>query len=186
VADDPEFVDVARGMRGMVAEARVERNDRSQNREESRHPKIGREKMGDTITDRPHLLCRATCDEELRGVSELWAMDQEVEASCDVLSVPAFEVTLIQMMALKNYRLAGSTYFDICSGLLPFNITPADATSSQTRAMFVADRIWGSAFDLGTNPESAVIGPIEVALLRNLSGYIPPGLTEARTQIRST
>jgi hypothetical protein len=70
VANDPALVDVVRGMKGMVTEARVERKDRSQNREESRHPKIVREKMGDTITDRLLLLCRATCDEELRGVSE--------------------------------------------------------------------------------------------------------------------
>jgi hypothetical protein len=42
VANDPALVDVVRGMRGMVTEARVERKDRSQNREESRHPKIVR------------------------------------------------------------------------------------------------------------------------------------------------
>jgi trimethylamine:corrinoid methyltransferase-like protein len=59
------LIDVVRGMRDMVAEARDERNDRLDNREESRRPKSVREKMGDNITDRLLLLCRASYDEEL-------------------------------------------------------------------------------------------------------------------------
>jgi hypothetical protein len=46
------LIDVARGMRDMVAAARAERNDRLDNWEESSRPKSVREKMGDTITDR--------------------------------------------------------------------------------------------------------------------------------------
>jgi hypothetical protein len=65
VESDPALVDVARGMRYLVAEARAERNDREENREESRCPKTAREKMGDTISDRLLLLCRASCDEKL-------------------------------------------------------------------------------------------------------------------------
>jgi hypothetical protein len=108
--------------------------------------------MGDTITDRILFLYRASCDEELprlyqegaartKGVSERWVFQQTVEASCAVLLLPAFEVTPTQVMALKNLRLARSSYFDIGSGLLPFSITPAYATSSQARTMLVADRV---------------------------------------------
>jgi hypothetical protein len=78
-------------MHAMVAEARAERNDRLDNREESRRPKSVREKMSDTITDRLLLLCWASCDEELprlyqewaartKGVSEIWFFQQAVEA----------------------------------------------------------------------------------------------------------
>jgi hypothetical protein len=88
-------------------------------------------------------------------------------------------------MALKNFRLAGSTYFDIGSGILPFSITTADATSSQARSILVADRIRADTFDLGAYPESHAIEPSEVAHLRNLSGYIPHGWTDGRTQLRS-
>jgi hypothetical protein len=52
-------------MRDMVIEARAERNARLDTREENRCPKSVREKMGDTITERLLLLCRASCDEEL-------------------------------------------------------------------------------------------------------------------------
>jgi hypothetical protein len=93
---DPALVDVAWGMRDMVIEARSERNARLDTREENRRPKSVREKMGDTITDRLLLLCRASCDEELprlyqewaartKGVSERWIFQQAVESSCAVL-----------------------------------------------------------------------------------------------------
>jgi hypothetical protein len=69
----------------------------------------------------------------------------------------------------------------------PLTLTlAADATSSQARAVLVADRIRADAFGLGTYPESGVIGPSEVERLRNLSGYIPQGWTEAQTPLRST
>jgi hypothetical protein len=68
----PALIDVARGMRDMVAEALAERNDRLDNWEESRRPKSVREKMGDTITDRLLLLCRASCDEELHRLYQEW------------------------------------------------------------------------------------------------------------------
>jgi hypothetical protein len=196
-SSDPALIDVARGMRDMVAEARAERNDRLENREESRQPKSVREKMGGTITDRLLLLYRASCDKELprlyqewaartKGVSKRWVFQQAFEASCAVLRVPAFEVTPTQVMALNNFRLAGSTYFNIGSGLLPFTITPADATSAQARAVLVADRVRADAFDIGADPEIGSIGPGEVSRLRNISGYLHQGWTEACTQLRST
>jgi hypothetical protein len=85
IDSDSALVDVARGLRDMVAEARAEMNDVSENRKESRRPKTVREKMDDTITDHLLLLCRASCDKELprlyqewaartRGVSKRWVM----------------------------------------------------------------------------------------------------------------
>jgi hypothetical protein len=103
-----------------------------------------------------------------------------------VLQVYAFEVTSTQVMALKNFRLACSTYFDIGSGLLPFSITPADDTSAQARAMLVADRVRADTFNIGADPESGSIGPGGVSRLRNLSGYLPQGWTKARTELHST
>jgi hypothetical protein len=103
-----------------------------------------------------------------------------------VLRVPAFDITPTQVMALKNFRLAGSTYFDIGSGLLPFSITPAEATSAQAWAMLVADHVRADAFDIGADPEIGSIGPGEVPRLRNLSGYLPQEWNEARTQLCST
>jgi hypothetical protein len=195
-ASDPSLIDVARGMQDMVAEARADRNDRADHRDASRRPKTTREKIGDRITDRLLVLCRVTSDEDLpplyhewaarpRGVSEIYVLQQAVEASCAALGVPVFEATPTQVMALKNFRLAGSTYFDIGLGLLPFSITPADATSAQARAMLVADRIRSDAFNTGADPESGTIGPGNVSRLRNLIGPPKDGLRRApRFEVR--
>jgi hypothetical protein len=86
-------------------------------------------------------------------------------------------------MAFKNFRYAGSTYFDIGSGLLPFSITPSDATSVQARAMLAADRVRAAASDLGADPDNGAVAPGEVAHLHNLSGYTSQTWNEARSQL---
>jgi hypothetical protein len=70
---DPALVDVARGMRDMVIEARTERNAQLDTREENCRPKSVQEKMRDTITDRLLLLYRASCDKELPRMYQEWA-----------------------------------------------------------------------------------------------------------------
>jgi hypothetical protein len=191
---DPALLDVARGMQDMVAEARLDRNDRRDAREVARRPRTVRERLGEALTDRILLLCRAPNDADLppvyhewaarpRGVSERYTLQQIVDAAASALDVPSFEVTPTQVMAFKNFRYAGSSYFDIGSGLLPFRITPSDATSVQARAMLAADRVRADAFYLGEDPESGAVAPGEVTRLRNLSGYIPQTWNEAFSQL---
>jgi hypothetical protein len=193
-ASDPALLGVARGMRDMVIEARLDPNDRNDAREVARRPRTVRDRLGEFLTDRLLLLCRAPDDDELpplyhewaarlRGVSERYILQQGVDAAAAVLDVPSFEVTPTQVMAFKNFRYAGSTYFDIGSGLLPFSITPSDATSVQARAMLAADRVRADAFDLGADPENGAVAPGEVARLHNLSGYTPQTWNEARSQL---
>jgi hypothetical protein len=141
-SSDPALLDVARGMQDMVAEARLDRNDRTDDREMARRPRTVRERLGEALTDRILLLCRAPKDKDLPpvyhewaarpgGVSERYTLQQSVDAAAAALDVPSFEVTPTQFMAFKDFRYAGSSYFDIGSGLLPFSITPSDATSVQ-------------------------------------------------------
>jgi hypothetical protein len=178
----------------MVAEARLDRNDRTDAREVARRPWTIRERLGEALTDRILLLCRAPNDEDLppiyhewaarpRGVSKRYTLQHSVDAAAAALDVPSFKVTPTQVMAFKNFRYAGSSYFDIGSGLLPFSITPSDATSVQARAMLAADRVQADAFDLGGDPESGAVAPGEVARLRNLSGYTPQTWNEALSQL---
>jgi hypothetical protein len=193
-ASDPALLDVARGMQDMVAEARLDRNDRMDAHEVACRPRTVRERLGEALTNRIILICRAPNNEDLppvyhewaarpRGVSERYTLQQSVDAAAAALDVPSFEVTPTQVMAFKNFRYAGSSYFDIGSGLLPFSIAPSDATSVQARAMLAADRVRADAFDLGGDPESGAVAPGEVARLRNLSGYIPQTWNEALYQL---
>jgi hypothetical protein len=62
---DPALLDVARGMRDMVIEARLDRNDRNDAREVARRPPTVRYRLGESLTDRLLLLCRAPDDDEL-------------------------------------------------------------------------------------------------------------------------
>jgi hypothetical protein len=130
-ASDPALVDVARGMRDMVAKARDERHDRLDHREEARCSRTVHEKLSNTITDWILLLCQASDDDNLpclypewvactREVSERYVIQQAVGASCAVHNIPVFEVTPTQVMTFNKFRLAGSSYFNIGSSLLPF------------------------------------------------------------------
>jgi hypothetical protein len=56
---DPALLDVARGVREMVAEARADRNDHADSRALSRLPRSVRDRLGETIVDRLLLLCCA-------------------------------------------------------------------------------------------------------------------------------
>jgi hypothetical protein len=164
-------------MRDMVAEARAEHHDRMDTHQEYRHPRDPHtihEKMGNTIVDQLMLLCGVTNDNALpavyhewaarpRGLSEGWVMQNAMDAYCSSQGMPPFEFTPTQIIAFKNFRFAGSSYFDIGSGLLTFSITPADATSPAARAMLAADRGRVDAFDLGDDPESGVIAPSDVS-----------------------
>jgi hypothetical protein len=125
-------------------------------------PQTVRERLGESLTDRLIFVCRAPDDEKLsplyhewaarpRGVFECYVLRQGVDAAASTLHGPSFEVTSTHMMAFKNLRYAGSTYFDIGSGLLPFSITRSDATSIQARVMLEADRVRSNAFDLGAD-----------------------------------
>jgi hypothetical protein len=55
-ASNPTQVDLSRGMRDMVAEARAERHDHLHHREEAQRSRTVREELGDAITDRLLLL----------------------------------------------------------------------------------------------------------------------------------
>jgi hypothetical protein len=91
-ASDPTLLYVARGMQDMVAEARLDRNDRTDAREMARRPRTVRERLGEALTDRILLICRSPNDEDLppiyhewaarpRGVSERYTLQQSVDAA---------------------------------------------------------------------------------------------------------
>jgi hypothetical protein len=171
-------------MRDMVADARAERTARYNNREEALFPCTICEKLGEAIVDRLLLLCGVTNNDALpalyhewaarpRGFSERWAMQQSVDASCASQGMPLFQITPTQVMTFKNFRFAGSSYLDIGSGLPPFSITPADATSPATHAMLAANIGRADIFNLGANPDSGAIVPSDVGRLRNTGGYVP-------------
>jgi hypothetical protein len=193
-SSDPALVNVSRGMRDMVIEARLHRNERSDARDVTRLPRTARDSNDDALTDCMLMMCWVEHDEYLpqvyhewdarpRGVSERYTLQQSVEFVATIIDVPSFEVNPTKVMAFKNFWYAGSSYFYIGSGLLPFSITPTNATSVQARAMLAADRVRADALDLGADPKSGAVAPGEVSCLLKLNGYNPQTWNEARSQL---
>jgi hypothetical protein len=107
------------------------------------------ERLGDVIVDHLLLLCRVENEKALPptyhewaarpyGMSKRWVLQQAVNADSATLDVPSFEVTPTQVMSFKNFRFVGATYHIIGAGLLPFSITPLDATSYRARSIHYA------------------------------------------------
>jgi hypothetical protein len=72
-SSDPTLVEVARGIRDMVAEARLDHNDRLDVREVARLPRTAIDRLGDALTDRLLLMCRVNDDDDLPQVYHEWA-----------------------------------------------------------------------------------------------------------------
>jgi hypothetical protein len=195
-ASDPALLDVARGVHAIVIEARDDHYEHSDIHVDIHHPHTVRARLGEAITGRLLLLCRAQNDEALpeiyhswggrcRGVSARWVIHQLVDAACAAQDVPAFEVTPTQVMAFQSFGFAGAAYFEVDTGLLPFSITTGDATSTIAGAMLEADRDRADTFDLGGDSENGAIAPGGVCILQNLSGILPQTWMEAQTQVWS-
>jgi hypothetical protein len=121
------------------------------------------EQMGDTTPDRILLVCHSGSDGEIpalyhtwgsrsRGLLEHWVTQQAVGASYARQGAPPSEAKPTQIVAFENFRFTGSSYYDIGAGLLPFSITPGDATSTNALAVLIDDRDRVNAFDLGGDP----------------------------------
>jgi hypothetical protein len=84
-------------------------------------------------------------------------------------------------MAFKNFRFAGSSYYNSGASLVPLSITPSDSTTTAELAMIVAGRRRSDDFDLGADPENGANAPGDVHSLQNMDGYIPQSWTKVRT-----
>jgi hypothetical protein len=65
-----------------------------------------------------------------------------------VLDLVPFQVTPSQVITMKTFGFISASYTEIGTGILPFSITPADATSEKVRAVIRADRGRAKTFDL--------------------------------------
>jgi hypothetical protein len=84
----------------------------------------------------------------MSGVSERYIFQQAVDADCATQGMPTFAVDQTQAVAFKNFRFAGSSYFDIGPGLLPFSITLADGNSTTACTMLTTDQESADAFEI--------------------------------------
>jgi hypothetical protein len=96
-----------------------------------------------------------------------------------------FQVTLSQVIAMKTFDFTGASYIILGSGVLPFSITPADATSDKGGAVIRADRGQAETFDLSGDSVNGAMTTDDATRMRNYKGYIASDWMEARLQLRS-
>jgi hypothetical protein len=162
---------------------------------ESRKPSTLREKHGDRTADIFMLLAPSTDDDHLseyyldvsgkpKGLSERIILQSEVDAASIVLDMVPFQVTSPQVIAMKTFDFIGASYSEIGTGMLPFSITPANATLDKGRAAIRADRGRADTFDLwgGVN---GTMTTEDATKMRNYKGYVAVDWMEERLQIRS-
>jgi hypothetical protein len=75
-----------------------------------------------------------------KGISERILLQREVELAARAQGVQPFKVTPSQILALKTFDFAGDGYTEVGTGLLPFSVTPPDATSASAHRMLPEDR----------------------------------------------
>jgi hypothetical protein len=154
-----------------------------------------REKCGDHTADMLLLLTHSEDDDDLpeyylgisakpKGLSERVIFQREVDAAAEVLGLIPFQVTPSQVMTMKSFHFCGPSYSEIRTGILPFSITPADATSDHDRAAIMADRGRAETYDLSGEAVNGAITTADAARMRKLKGYVVADCMEARMQLQ--
>jgi hypothetical protein len=87
-------------------------------------------------------------------------------------------------MTMKSFNFCGPSYSKIGTGILPFSITPADATSDRGRAAIMVDHGRAETYDLSGEAENGAIATADAACMRNLKGYVAADWMEARMQLQ--
>jgi hypothetical protein len=120
-----------------------------------------------------------------KGLSGSVILQREVDAAAQVLDLVHFQVTPSQVIVMKTFDLNGASYSEIGTGVLPFSITPADATSNKGRAAIRADRGRADNFDLSGESLNGAMTTDDATRMRNYKGYVASDWMEARLHIRS-
>jgi hypothetical protein len=119
------------------------------------------------------------------GVSERIMLQREVDLAARALGVQPFKITPLQILALKTFDFIGDGYSEIGTGLLPFSVTPQDATSAPACRMLSEDRARAETFDMSGEAANGALTTSDANRLRNNKGYVVADWMEARAQARS-
>jgi hypothetical protein len=121
---------------------------------------------------------------KLKDFSERVIFQREVDAAAEALGLVPFQVTTLQVMTTKSFNFCGPSYRERGTGILPFIITPADATSDRDRAAIMADRGRAETHDLSGEAVNGAITTADAIRRCNLKGYVVADWMEARMQIQ--
>jgi hypothetical protein len=179
----PSLVEIAASMNNITSTMHHDLAVRETRYAEAKKPSTLREKHGDRIADRLLLPTRSADDDDLpdyylnvsgnpKGISERIILQREMDAAAMVLDLVPFQVTPSQVIAMKTFDFTDASYTGIGTGVLPFSITPADATSEKGRAAICADRGRAETFDLSGEYGNGATTTEDATKMRNYKGYV--------------
>jgi hypothetical protein len=191
---DPALEGIATSMNNIASAMHHNLDVRETRYAEAKKPSILREKLGDRTADMLLLLTRSADDDDLpdyylnvsgnpKGLSQRIILQREVDATAMVLDLVPFQVTPSQVIAMKTFDFTGASYTDIGTGVLPFSITPADATSDKGRTAIRVERGRAETFDLSGGNVNGAMTTEDATKMRNYKGYMTVDWMEARLQI---
>jgi hypothetical protein len=93
-----------------------------------------------------------------------------MNAAAQVFYLVPFQVTPFQVIAMKTFDFTGASYSELGTGVLPFSITPADATSDEGRAAIQSDRGRADTFDLSGDSVNGAMTTDDATRMRNYKG----------------
>jgi hypothetical protein len=190
-AGDPALVGITTSMNNIASAMHSDLSVDETHYAENKKSTTVRGKYGDRTADMLLLLTRSEDEDDLpeyylgisakpKGLSERVIFQREVDAAAEVLGLVPFQVTPSQVMTMKSFDFCGPSYSKIGTGILPFSITPADATSDRGRAAIMADRRRAETYDLSGEAVNGVITNADAASMHNLKGYMAADWMEAR------
>jgi hypothetical protein len=158
---------------------------------DAKKPSTLREKHGDRTADMILLLTHSADNDDFpddylnvsgkpKGLSERVILQQEVDAAVMVLDLVPFQVTPSQVITMKTFDFTGASYAKIYTGVLPFSITPEDATSDKGRAAIRADRGSAETSDLSGENINGAMNTKDATKMRNYKGCVVADWMEAR------
>jgi hypothetical protein len=195
-AGDPALVGISSSMDNISSAMNHYLTVRETRYDEAKKPSNLREKHGDRTADMLLLLTHSTDDDNLseyylnvsgnpKGLSERVILQRQVDATSLVLDLVPFQVTPSQVIAMKTFDFTGASYSEIGTSVLPFSITPVNATSNKGRAAMRADRGRAETFDLSGDSVNGAMTTDDASRMHNYKGYVAADWMEAHLQIQS-
>jgi hypothetical protein len=180
---DPEIVEITASMNNIASDMHHDLAVRETRCTEAHKPSTLHKKHGDRTADMLLLLTRSSDDEDLpeyyinvsdkpKGLSNRIVLQREVGAAAEASDLIPFQVTPSQVIAVKTYDFYGASYSEIGTEVLPFSITPADATFDKGRAAIQADRNRVKTSDLGRENVNGTMTVDNASKMRNCKGYV--------------
>jgi hypothetical protein len=182
-AGDPALVGIASSMNNIASDMHHDLAARETRYADARKPSTLHEKHGDRTVDMLLLLTRSADDDNMpeyylnvsgnpKGLYERVILQREVDAAVMVLDLVPFQVTPSQVIAMKTFDFTGTSYSEIGTGLLPFSITPADATSDKGHAAIRANRYCDETFYFSGNGVNGTMITDDATIMRNYKDYV--------------